>query len=455
MVARLRDQYARGRAIVSEVLGRCPRIELTEPRGAFYVFPRVRGMRSSLAFAQGVLEEEDVGIAPGYTFGPGNEEALPAVLRAVARAPARRARTDRPVRRAPTTTNSNRAEGKRRKGCHDNRRTAERARHRASSGASAGGELRARGAHRKPALSGGQGSGRATGKVGGGISVEEAYGHARETGLILIAVMRQELGSLDRVNRIVKVLGMVNAVPEFGQQPQVINGCSDLFVEIFGEKGRHARSAVGMGSLPGGIPVEIEAIRRSRRELTGAVRDEPRPGVVSTAPGRRTRSGPDDGGIAPGPDHRVSDAGPSDRLGCRDRCRTGAGYRLHWLIPMPVTMEKSAVTSAIHLAGRGPSRGFRAELPLRQPAAASSRNRAIRAVTARRLLGVQPMTGRRDGGDGRGGEEGADMRLVVRRQVIGLLGGASALPLSPSARSPLAGRCHRRTTSRGAARRGP
>ena len=106
----------------------------------------------------------------------------------------------------------------------------------------------------------GKGPGEVTGKVGGGISVEEAYRHARETGLVLIAVMRQELGSLDRVNRIVKVLGMVNAVPEFGRQPQVVNGCSDLFVEVFGEKGRHARSAVGMGSLPGGIPVEIEAI---------------------------------------------------------------------------------------------------------------------------------------------------------------------------------------------------
>ena len=74
VVARLRAQYAQGRAIVTEVLGRCPRIELTEPQGAFYAFPRVRGMRSSLAFAQGVLAEEDVGIAPGYTFGPGNEE---------------------------------------------------------------------------------------------------------------------------------------------------------------------------------------------------------------------------------------------------------------------------------------------------------------------------------------------------------------------------------------------
>ena len=73
-VARLRGQYARGREIVAQVLGRCPRIELTEPQGAFYAFPRVRGLTSSLAFAEGVLAEEDVGIAPGYTFGPGNEE---------------------------------------------------------------------------------------------------------------------------------------------------------------------------------------------------------------------------------------------------------------------------------------------------------------------------------------------------------------------------------------------
>jgi len=74
VVARLREQYARGREIVTEVLGRCPRVELTEPQGAFYAFPKVRGMRSSLAFAEGVLAEENVGIAPGYTFGPGNEE---------------------------------------------------------------------------------------------------------------------------------------------------------------------------------------------------------------------------------------------------------------------------------------------------------------------------------------------------------------------------------------------
>ena len=99
-----------------------------------------------------------------------------------------------------------------------------------------------------------------TGKVGRDMTVEQAYGHARETGLSLIAVMKAELGDLDRVKQIVKVLGMVNAVPEFGQQPEVINGCSDLFVEVFGERGRHARSAVGMASLPRGIPVEVEVI---------------------------------------------------------------------------------------------------------------------------------------------------------------------------------------------------
>jgi len=99
-----------------------------------------------------------------------------------------------------------------------------------------------------------------TGKVGRDLTVEDAYVHARETGLNLIAVMKAELGDLDRVKRIVKVLGMVNATPEFGNQPEVINGCSDLFVEVFGDRGRHARSAVGLGSLPRGIPVEIEVI---------------------------------------------------------------------------------------------------------------------------------------------------------------------------------------------------
>lgn len=100
----------------------------------------------------------------------------------------------------------------------------------------------------------------ASGKVGIQFTKEQAYQFARETGLVLLAVLKQELGTLRRVKRVVKVLGMVNATPEFTEQPFVINGCSDLFVEVFGENGRHARSAVGMGSLPGNIPVEIEVI---------------------------------------------------------------------------------------------------------------------------------------------------------------------------------------------------
>src|SRR6185312_3687260 len=99
-----------------------------------------------------------------------------------------------------------------------------------------------------------------SGKVGRDFTIEQGYEYARQTGLSLIAVMKAELGDLDRVTRIVKVLGMVNAMPEFGHQPEVINGCSDLFVEVFGERGKHARSAVGLGSLPRGIPVEIEVI---------------------------------------------------------------------------------------------------------------------------------------------------------------------------------------------------
>jgi enamine deaminase RidA (YjgF/YER057c/UK114 family) len=101
---------------------------------------------------------------------------------------------------------------------------------------------------------------RPQGKVGREYTAEQAYQHARSVGLDLLAVMRQELGSLDRVKRVVKVLGMVNAVPEFADHPKVINGCSDLFVEVLGERGKHARSAVGMGSLPMQIPVEIEVI---------------------------------------------------------------------------------------------------------------------------------------------------------------------------------------------------
>jgi enamine deaminase RidA (YjgF/YER057c/UK114 family) len=109
-------------------------------------------------------------------------------------------------------------------------------------------------------LSGRGPSGTVAGKVGDTISLDQAYQHARSVGLGLIAVMKQELGDLDKVKGILKVLGMVNCVPTFTDQPKVINGCSDLLVEVFGEAGRHARSAVGMGSLPNQIPVEIELI---------------------------------------------------------------------------------------------------------------------------------------------------------------------------------------------------
>lgn len=98
------------------------------------------------------------------------------------------------------------------------------------------------------------------GRLGENTSVDDAYAHARHTALNLVAVMDMALGDLRRVRRIVKVLGMVNATPDFRDHPKVINGCSDLFVEIFGDAGRHARSAVGMGSLPNGMTVEVEAI---------------------------------------------------------------------------------------------------------------------------------------------------------------------------------------------------
>lgn len=97
------------------------------------------------------------------------------------------------------------------------------------------------------------------GKVGAEISLDRAVEAARICGLNLLANMRAAAGSLDRVDTVLKVLGMVNAVPEFGQQPEVINGCTDLFVQVLGDNGRPARSAVGMGSLPRNISVEIEA----------------------------------------------------------------------------------------------------------------------------------------------------------------------------------------------------
>lgn len=99
-----------------------------------------------------------------------------------------------------------------------------------------------------------------TGKLGKDLSIEEGYEAARLTGINQLSVLKAELGNLNRVKRIVKTFGMVNSSPEFESQPEVINGFSDLMVAVFGERGKHARSAVGMGSLPRNIAVEIEVI---------------------------------------------------------------------------------------------------------------------------------------------------------------------------------------------------
>ena len=100
-----------------------------------------------------------------------------------------------------------------------------------------------------------------TGKVGADVDQQFGYEAARQTGLAMLATLKANLGSLDRVKRLIKTLGMVNCTPDFAQHPAVINGCSELWAEVFGrEKGVAARSAVGMGSLPGHIAVEIEAI---------------------------------------------------------------------------------------------------------------------------------------------------------------------------------------------------
>jgi enamine deaminase RidA (YjgF/YER057c/UK114 family) len=102
------------------------------------------------------------------------------------------------------------------------------------------------------------------GKVGTDLDLAAGRGAARLTGLSILATLRAELGDLDRVDRIVKVFGMVNAAPGFEQLPAVIDGCSDLLLEVFGERGVHARSAVGVAELPFGIPVEIELIAAVR-----------------------------------------------------------------------------------------------------------------------------------------------------------------------------------------------
>ncbi len=98
------------------------------------------------------------------------------------------------------------------------------------------------------------------GKLGANMTVEQGYEAARLVGINQIARLKTELGDLGKVKRIIKLLTMVNATPDFTETPAVANGCSDLLVEVFGDRGRHARSAVGMSTLPSGIPVEIEMI---------------------------------------------------------------------------------------------------------------------------------------------------------------------------------------------------
>lgn len=105
----------------------------------------------------------------------------------------------------------------------------------------------------------GPSAGSAKGKVDSEVNVDDAYAAARTVGLQILATAREALGSLDRISKTVKVLGMVNSDPGFGGHPQVINGCSDLLVEALGDAGRHTRSAVGFASLPNDICVEIEA----------------------------------------------------------------------------------------------------------------------------------------------------------------------------------------------------
>jgi len=99
-----------------------------------------------------------------------------------------------------------------------------------------------------------------TGKLGADLSIEEGYEAARITGVNQLSVLKAELGNLNKVKRIVKVLGMVNSTPDFTDQPKVVNGYSDLMVAVFGENGKHARAAVGMGALPSDIAVEVEMI---------------------------------------------------------------------------------------------------------------------------------------------------------------------------------------------------
>ncbi len=98
------------------------------------------------------------------------------------------------------------------------------------------------------------------GKLGKDMTIEQGYEAAKQTGVAVLSTLKGEIGDLNKVKRIIKVLGMVNCTPDFIDQPKVINGFSDLMVNVFGEKGKHARSAVGMMSLPNGMAVEVEMI---------------------------------------------------------------------------------------------------------------------------------------------------------------------------------------------------
>lgn len=99
-----------------------------------------------------------------------------------------------------------------------------------------------------------------TGRLGSDLTIAQGQEAARLTGIGLLASLKKEIGNLNKVVRIVKIRGMVNSTTDFTEHPQVVNGCSDLMVEIFGDNGKHARAAVGMGSLPGNIAIEIEMI---------------------------------------------------------------------------------------------------------------------------------------------------------------------------------------------------
>lgn len=150
-----------------------------------------------------------------------------------------------------------------------------------------------------------------TGKVGAEVTVEQGYEAARVTTLNLLSTIREHLGSLDRVQRVVKVLGLVASAPGFTQQPKVMNGCSELLLEVFGDAGKHARSALGTSQLPFDIPVEIEMIVQVKPERLAAAR-----------PARRTASRRPAQRAAKAPSRRAAGGRRRSRAGGRARRRT-------------------------------------------------------------------------------------------------------------------------------------